>query len=164
MSDGRRACPCGLAAAYEACCGRFHGKATREPATPEELMRSRFSAFATANSDWLYRSLHQEHPDRERSRSAFRRDLERHFATGVRYTRLEVVDAPRCSSLEPGSVLFIAHGTVKGADFLLAELSTFLHDGRGWRYREGQTIPEAAIGRPEKRATIGELRARGIVV
>lgn len=127
-------------------------------------MRSRFSAFATANVDWLYRSLHREHPDRGRSRSAFRRDLTRHFATGVRYTRLEVVEAPSCTALDAGRVLFIAHGTVKGKDFLLAELSTFCHDGTGWRYRDGQTIPESAIGRPEKRTTLAELQARGIVV
>lgn len=126
-------------------------------------MRSRFSAFATANTDWLYRSLHAAHPDRARSRSAFRRDLERHFATGVRYTRLEVVEAPSVTTLEAGTVLFIAHGVVKGADFLLAELSTFLHDGVGWRYREGQTIPEAAIGRADSRSKIADLRARGIV-
>ena len=164
MIGATRPCPCGLASPYDQCCGRFLGKTPQEPPTPEALMRSRFSAFATANVDWLYRSLHPDHRDRTRSRSAFRRDLERHFATGVRYTRLEVVDAPPCTSLEDGAVLFIAHGEVKGESFLLAELSTFQHDGTGWRYREGQTIPETAIGRPEKRATIAQLRARGIVV
>lgn len=163
MNDVTRACPCGLPSRYVDCCGRFHGKTPREPATPEELMRSRFSAFATANVGWLYRSLHADHPDRARSRSAFRRDLERHFATGVRYTELEVVEAPRATSLTDGTVLFIAHGTVKGQSFLLAELSTFRHDGTGWRYREGQTIPEAAIGRPGARSQIADLRARGIV-
>jgi SEC-C motif-containing protein len=127
-------------------------------------MRSRFAAFAKANIDWLYRSMHPEHEDRARSRSAFRRDLERHFATGVRYTRLEVLDAPRATTLEPGYVLFVAHGVVKKADFLLAELSTFLHDGQGWRYRSGQTLSETVIGRPDARTTIADLKRRGLVV
>lgn len=129
-------------------------------------MRSRFSAFAKGDIDWLYRTLHTDHEDRRRSKSAFRKDLSRHFATGVRYTRLEVLDAPAVASWETGVVLFIAHGIVKKADFVLAELSSFRHDGAGWRYLAGQTIPDTAIGPdvPGGRVRLAELRRRGIVV
>ena len=43
-------CPCGSGAAYDACCGRFH--AGECPQTPEQLMRSRYTAFVKA--DWPY--------------------------------------------------------------------------------------------------------------
>ena len=48
MSD---ACPCGLPRPYAACCGRFHQGAL--PDTPEELMRSRYTAFARGLWDYL---------------------------------------------------------------------------------------------------------------
>jgi SEC-C motif domain protein len=166
-------CPCGGSAelgsadrSYAACCGRFHRSSKLEPPSPEALMRSRFSAFAKADIDWLHRTLHPEHEDRRRPKSAFRKDLTRHFATGVRYVRLEVLDAPKVASWETGLVLFVAHGVVKKADFLLAELSTFQPDGQGWRYLSGQTIPETALGpdAPGGRVRLADLRRRGIVV
>ncbi len=45
------ACPCGLGAPYAECCGRLHAGAAA--ATPEQLMRSRYSAFALGQWDHL---------------------------------------------------------------------------------------------------------------
>ncbi len=39
-----RSCPCG-SASYDACCGRLH-RGEEQAATAEELMRSRYSAYA----------------------------------------------------------------------------------------------------------------------
>ena len=45
-------CTCGLPAPYQNCCGIFHeGKAL--PATAEELMRSRYSAFVKREISYL---------------------------------------------------------------------------------------------------------------
>ncbi|TPG28234.1 YchJ family protein [Mycolicibacterium hodleri] len=52
-----RPCPCGYAAAYEACCGPLH-HGERHPQTAEELMRSRYAAYATGNADYLFRTWH----------------------------------------------------------------------------------------------------------
>src|SRR5689334_8384056 len=46
------ACPCGLPAPYDACCGRFHRGAAAAP-TAELLMRSRYSAFVVEDRDYL---------------------------------------------------------------------------------------------------------------
>ena len=43
-------CACGSGAPYEQCCGRFH--AGQSAATPEQLMRSRYTAFT--RGDWEY--------------------------------------------------------------------------------------------------------------
>ena len=46
VMDGQ-ACPCGLGDNYDSCCGRLH---KGEPArTAEQLMRSRYSAFAVGD-------------------------------------------------------------------------------------------------------------------
>ncbi|WP_275423743.1 YchJ family protein, partial [Virgisporangium ochraceum] len=48
-------CPCG-GGPYAACCGPAHGGAPA--ATAEALMRSRYSAFALGDADYLLRTWH----------------------------------------------------------------------------------------------------------
>ncbi|RUO62190.1 YchJ family protein [Pseudidiomarina insulisalsae] len=54
-------CPCGNGL-YRKCCGRFHpqfaGEAAAAPASAEQLMRSRYSAFALGLSDYLLATWH----------------------------------------------------------------------------------------------------------
>ena len=45
-------CPCGKGDSLETCCGPFID-GTKRPATAEDLMRSRYSAFATHNVDYI---------------------------------------------------------------------------------------------------------------
>ncbi|HEU5035740.1 MAG TPA: YchJ family metal-binding protein [Nocardioides sp.] len=50
-------CPCGSGATYDACCGRLHrGAATAR--TAEELMRSRYAAYAVGDTDYVFRTWH----------------------------------------------------------------------------------------------------------
>lgn len=51
-------CPCGLAAEYAACCGRYHTGAVAP--TPEALMRSRYSAFVKGLESYLLATWHPE--------------------------------------------------------------------------------------------------------
>ncbi|OBF66501.1 zinc chelation protein SecC [Mycobacterium sp. 852002-51971_SCH5477799-a] len=50
-------CPCGSGRSYRACCGPFH-EGQSQALTAEELMRSRYSAFAYGHSDYLFRTWH----------------------------------------------------------------------------------------------------------
>ncbi|TQL69915.1 SEC-C motif-containing protein [Nocardioides albertanoniae] len=53
----QRACPCGAASTYGACCHRLHrGGASAE--SPEELMRSRYAAYAVGDWDYVFRTWH----------------------------------------------------------------------------------------------------------
>jgi SEC-C motif domain protein len=50
-------CPCGSALSYGQCCGRLHrGEAVAS--SPEQLMRSRYSAFAVQDADYLLATWH----------------------------------------------------------------------------------------------------------
>jgi SEC-C motif-containing protein len=51
-----RPCPCG-SEAYDACCGRLH-RGEEQAASPVELMRSRYSAYALGETDYVWRSWH----------------------------------------------------------------------------------------------------------
>jgi SEC-C motif domain protein len=50
-------CPCGSGADYQACCGPLHDGQSHAR-TAEELMRSRYSAFALGHADYLFRTWH----------------------------------------------------------------------------------------------------------
>ncbi|ANW63063.1 MULTISPECIES: YchJ family protein [Mycolicibacterium] len=45
-------CPCGSGEAFGACCQAFHHGEL--PATAEQLMRSRYSAYAVGNMDYIW--------------------------------------------------------------------------------------------------------------
>ncbi|MBU1251928.1 MAG: YchJ family protein [Microcella pacifica] len=50
-------CPCLSGLPYDECCARLH-RGDAQAATAEQLMRSRFSAFAVGDADYLIASWH----------------------------------------------------------------------------------------------------------
>ena len=50
-------CLCGLEQSYKNCCGRFI-ESNLSPETPEQLMRSRYSAYVLKNERYLLESWH----------------------------------------------------------------------------------------------------------
>jgi SEC-C motif domain protein len=52
-----RTCPCGLPRPYDECCAALL-RGERTAATAEQLMRSRYSAFAVGDDAYLSRSWH----------------------------------------------------------------------------------------------------------
>ncbi|GAA1164367.1 YchJ family protein [Nocardioides aquiterrae] len=50
-------CPCGSGGTYDACCGRLH-RGAAQAETAEELMRSRYAAYAVGDLDHVFRTWH----------------------------------------------------------------------------------------------------------
>ena len=59
-----RPCPCGSTDGYHVCCGPLHN-GERHAETAEELMRSRYAAYALGNADYLFRTWHPAHAARD---------------------------------------------------------------------------------------------------
>jgi SEC-C motif-containing protein len=112
-----RPCPCG-SASYDACCGRLH-RGEAQAATPEELMRSRYSAYAVEETDYVWRTWHP----RTRPAQVTRRP-------GTRWTGLEVVEA------HDDVVEFVAHHLSDGEPAALHERSLFERRAGRWFYVE----------------------------
>lgn len=112
-------CPCGTGRAYLACCGPLHAGA-RLAASPEELMRSRYSAFVRRDADHLLRTWHP------RTRPA---DVT--FDDDLRWLGLEIVEAGE-SVVEFTAVYETPLG--RGA---LSERSRFERRGGRWVYVDG---------------------------
>jgi SEC-C motif-containing protein len=123
-----RRCPCGTGLTYDGCCGRLHG-GTAAAATAEQLMRSRYSAFAVGDAAYL--SATWDPATRPRSLQ---------LDPGVRWTGLEVLATTggRVFDAE-GTVTFRAHSRVGAVEHTQQERSRFRRaDGR-WVYVDGET-------------------------
>lgn len=115
-------CPCGSGEPYGACCGRLH--AGERATTAEQLMRSRFAAFAVGDEAYLRRTWH-------RSTRPRRLDLD----PAVRWTHLEIVDRVAGGPLDTdGIVEFRAHHRVGGRPGVQAERSRFVREDGAWLY------------------------------
>ncbi|MCZ2823179.1 MULTISPECIES: YchJ family protein [unclassified Modestobacter] len=122
-------CPCGTPLPYDECCGRLHAEAATA-ATPEQLMRSRYSAFAVGDAGYLLSTWHSStRPDSL--------DLD----PGVRWTGLEVLAASGGALLAPeGTVEFRAHHRTGGVSGVQHELSRFARENGQWRYVDGVSL------------------------
>ncbi|MGW0735505.1 YchJ family protein [Streptomyces sp. NPDC002851] len=121
-----RPCPCGRPAAYPECCGRLHsGRAVA--ATPEELMRSRYAAFAVGDEAYLLRTWHpRTRPPR----------IE--FGEGLRWVGLEILETTEGSAFHStGTVTFRARFTESGRPGALHERSRFERVDGAWVYVDG---------------------------
>ena len=117
-------CPCGSGERYDACCGRLH-RGAAEAATPEELMRSRYAAYAVGDLDYVWRTWHP----RTRPES-----IEPDAAVG--WTGLTVLDASE--GTDDGAVEFEATYDRDGRRGRLHERSRFERRRGRWVYVDGE--------------------------
>ncbi|MER7012818.1 YchJ family metal-binding protein [Saccharopolyspora sp. NPDC000359] len=125
MSTAGR-CPCGLGEPYAECCGRLHSGAGRA-STAEQLMRSRFSAFAVGDVDYLLASWHPS-----------TRPAELELDPEQRWVHLEVLERTGGGPFDTGgAVRFRAHYRLSGEKGSLTEHSRFTKEGGTWFYVDG---------------------------
>ncbi|MGA4847893.1 YchJ family protein [Streptomyces sp. G5(2025)] len=121
-------CPCGRPQPYEKCCGRLHqGEAA---ATPEELMRSRYSAFAVRDEAYLLRTWHPAtRPPRVE------------FDPALRWVGLDIEETTEGTAFHTtGTVTFRARYTDGGRPEVLHEHSRFERLDGAWVYVDGSFI------------------------
>lgn len=121
---GKR-CPCGTGLTYGECCYRFHSGELVAP-TAEALMRSRFTAFAVGNSQYLLDTWDPE-----------TRPSELGLDVGIDFYRLDILETT-------GGGPFDSTGTVKFQAFykglasgVQEEDSTFRKVNGAWVYSTG---------------------------
>jgi SEC-C motif-containing protein len=118
-------CPCGLAAEYETCCGRWH--AGEAAPTAEALMRSRYSAYVKGRADQLLATWH-----------ASTRPAEVPIEAGVKWLGLEVRRVVEQGN--EATVEFVARSKLGGRALRLHENSRFVREGGRWYYVDGDLM------------------------
>ncbi|MER5256559.1 MULTISPECIES: YchJ family metal-binding protein [unclassified Streptomyces] len=123
------ACPCGHPEPYEKCCGRLH-RGEVAATVPEELMRSRYCAFAVKDEAYLLRTWHP----RTRPPGV-------EFDPGLRWVGLEILDIADGTAFHTtGTVEFRARYTDGGRKESLHERSRFERLDGVWVYVDGAFI------------------------
>ncbi|MBH0121834.1 YchJ family protein [Rhodococcus sp. CX] len=115
-------CPCGRGVPFGECCGPLLDGA--DAPTAERLMRSRYTAFAVGNAEYLERTWH---PSARPTRLELDPDQ--------RWTGLEVLRTTGGGFLHTeGTVEFRAHYTYNGVEDTLHEHSRFVREDGRWLY------------------------------
>lgn len=121
-------CACGSGERYDACCGRLH-RGAAEAATAEELMRSRYAAYAVGDLDHVWRTWHPR----------TRPDVLEPDPT-LTWTGLEVTDVVDGGPDDDrGEVEFVASFTRNGQAGQRHERSAFVRRRGRWVYEWGDT-------------------------
>lgn len=129
--DKGKLCPCGSSKEYTDCCAIAHNNIL-DVLTAEQLMRSRYSAYVMANSDYLNISHHSK--TRPQSRSE-RRDTIK-WAKRVKWEKLDVLYTYQGQENdEHGIVEFKAYFSEAGKSSLIHEKSTFEKENGHWVYK-----------------------------
>ncbi len=126
-------CPCG-GGAYASCCGPLH-RGDRSAETAEQLMRSRYAAFARGEIDYLLATHHEP----ERSESERRRSLE-FTCRRSRWLGLKIIATERGG---PEDLEGIVRFEARHGDGVLTETSLFQRLDGDWLYIRAQELDNA---------------------
>lgn len=136
-------CPCGSSLTLDQCCGPIHA-GERPAATALELMRSRYSAYALANIEYLTQSLHPKARHDHDPVAAER------WARNSKWLGLEVLSQEAGAEGDSeGQLEFIAHYRDQRGPHKHHEIARFVKEEGLWYYLEGQTPKVSQATRTE---------------
>jgi len=116
-------CPCLSGLPYDECCGRLH-REDAHAATAEQLMRSRFSAFAVGDAEYLIATWHPS-----------TRPPSLELDTELRWYRLDIIHTSAGGPLDhEGRVEFEAFYRSPAGAASQRENSSFLREDGRWYY------------------------------
>lgn len=119
-------CFCGSLESFESCCGLYISGAQQAP-TALALMKSRYSAYATHQADYLLATTHSS------ERKYYSREEILHWATANTWQKLEIVSATE-NTVE-FKAYFIDTNRVNQVHY---EFSTFKRENGSWFYVDGK--------------------------
>lgn len=122
-------CPCGSQSTYNQCCGVYID--TNEyPQTPEQLMRSRYSAYSLANIDYISKTM------KGKPLANFNTAEAKDWAQSITWLSLKVIQS-YLEYPEKGFVEFYATFIDRNTLKVIHELSEFHKEHDTWFYVDG---------------------------
>ncbi|WP_299060427.1 YchJ family metal-binding protein [uncultured Polaribacter sp.] len=117
-------CPCNPSKLYKDCCRKAHQN-IHSVTTPEQLMRSRYSAFVLGNIDYLQKSHHNT----KRPSVLEKKELLA-WTTSVKWVKLEILNTTE------NTVEFKAYFYENGFLNVIHENSLFVKENSHWVYKD----------------------------
>lgn len=134
-------CPCGTGFLFNDCCELLIRDVCYAD-TAEDLMRSRYTAFA--KGEWGYLEKTRNPCEREeginRNKSLQHKD--------ILWTKLEILDVRKGGAFdEEGDVSFVAYYAENGEEKILRESSKFIKENGRWYYseRRSKVAPSTSV-------------------
>lgn len=129
-------CLCGSGKIFDECCDRFISKGEL-PSLPEELMRSRYTAYTIGNIDYIINTT-----TKEKQKDLNKKELE-DWAKNLQWLSLEILEAKEPLLIETqGKVEFIAKYSYGETVHNHHELSTFKKVNGKWFFDDAKFIDE----------------------
>ncbi len=142
MSD-TNLCPCGSGIALETCClPLIRGKVLAQ--TAEELLRSRYTAFAIGETDYILSTHHSK------TRADVKREEIEEWSKNSKWLQLKVFQKEAGEKTDSaGTIIFGAYYQVDGKDEEHLEKSFFEKENGEWRFLDAQGIQTGTFRRTE---------------
>lgn len=131
-------CPCYSGKAYGDCCKPFHERSVY-PDKAEQLMRSRYAAYALKLTDYIIATTHPANPNYKSDHLQWKQDI-LDFSSRTQFVGLEILE---CS--EENDVAYVTfHAKLKQgkADVSFIEKSRFDKMEGHWCYSHGVPLPK----------------------
>lgn len=119
-------CYCGNHLSFQECCEPYL-KGIKKLATAEVLMRSRYSAYATKNADYLVATTHSS------TRKNYNKKDILHWATTNKWEKLEVLET--LENTVTFKAYYLDNHKLRQTHF---EKSTFVLENGNWFYVDGE--------------------------
>ena len=129
-------CPCESNKEFSKCCGPLIEQGTKAT-NPEQLMRSRYTAFTLKNMKYIFETTHPQ------ARGEFDLKSNQEWADQAQFTKLEILN----SSVEAnkGIVEFRAHFKMKDMDAAIHHEVAYFRKQEGiWYFRDAKIVPTKA--------------------
>ncbi len=134
-------CPCGKGESLETCCGPFL-KGTKKPKTAEDLMRSRYSAFATGNVDYIIKTHDPDTVDQ------IDRESTEVWSKQSEWQGFEILSSDAGGEKDHfGTIEFVARYKLKGSQLEHRERATFRQQDGTWFFVDGEQIAGPPVRR-----------------
>lgn len=127
-------CYCGVGKSFADCCEPLH-KGTAIAQSPEQLMRSRYSAFCTKNIPYLIQTTDPQ------ARGHIDEASYKEWAEMAVFNKLEILNHADLGN--KGQVEFKAWYTIQDKELLHHEQSKFRKQAGTWYYRDGRDLSPA---------------------
>jgi SEC-C motif-containing protein len=138
-------CPCGLEQSYEECCGALISGA-KQAETAEQLMRSRYSAYAKVEMEYVRDTTHPDVVGEFDMKDSTR------WAESSNWQSLEIVETEKGGTDdETGIVEFVATYEQKGKYHKHHERSTFKKVDGKWFFEDGHGVKPKQFIRKESK-------------
>jgi SEC-C motif-containing protein len=136
-------CPCGTEKALESCCLPYiQGK--RQPATAEELLRSRYTAFTRGDVDYILSTHHSK------TRGDVKREEVEEWSKQSDWHGLHIVESNAGKdSDQEGWVAFLAEYSAQGKRQQHTEQAFFQREDGQWRFLDARALKGQTYQREE---------------